>query len=54
MERDNFGYTALHYAARSGNEEICKMLIELGSADVNAVTKGGATALHRSAMMGKF
>lgn len=52
MERDNFGYTALHYAARNGNEEICKILINAGLADVNATTNGGATPLHRAAMMG--
>ncbi|XP_055921236.1 ankyrin repeat domain-containing protein 39 [Eupeodes corollae] len=52
MERDNFGYTALHYAARNGNEDICNLLINVGGADVNAVTNGGATPLHRAAMMG--
>lgn len=51
-DRDNFGYTALHYAARNGNEEICKILLKIGKADVNAVTNGGATPLHRAAMMG--
>uniref|UniRef100_A0A1B0AUK0 Uncharacterized protein n=1 Tax=Glossina palpalis gambiensis TaxID=67801 RepID=A0A1B0AUK0_9MUSC len=52
MDRDDCGYTALHYAARNGNEQICKMLIEDGKADVNARTKGGVTSLHRAAMMG--
>uniref|UniRef100_A0A1L8EDK2 Putative 26s proteasome regulatory complex subunit psmd10 n=2 Tax=Haematobia irritans TaxID=7368 RepID=A0A1L8EDK2_HAEIR len=52
MDLDNCDYTALHYAARNGNEEICKLLINDGKADVNAVTKGGATPLHRAAMMG--
>jgi len=52
MDRDNCDYTALHYAARNGNEDICKLLIEEGQADVNAVTKGGATSLHRAALMG--
>ncbi|XP_065355561.1 ankyrin repeat domain-containing protein 39 [Calliphora vicina] len=52
MERDNCDYTALHYAARNGNVEICKLLLNEGKADINAVTKGGATALHRAAMMG--
>ena len=52
-DRDNFGYTALHYAARNGNLEICQILIRSGNAEVNAVTKSGATALHRAAMMGK-
>ncbi|XP_023295882.2 ankyrin repeat domain-containing protein 39 [Lucilia cuprina] len=53
MDRDNCDYTALHYAARNGNVEICKLLLQDGKADINAVTKGGATALHRAAMMGK-
>lgn len=53
MARDDCDYTALHYAARNGNEKICKLLIEEGKADVNAVTKAGATALHRAAMMGE-
>lgn len=54
MDLDNCDYTALHYAARNGNEEICKLLINEGKADVNAVTKGGVTPLHRAAMMGMF
>ncbi|XP_036329316.1 ankyrin repeat domain-containing protein 39-like [Rhagoletis pomonella] len=54
MDRDDFDYTALHYAARNGNLEICKMLIEDGKVDVDAVTKAGATALHRAAMMGNL
>lgn len=53
MARDDCDYTALHYAARNGNEKICKLLIDEGKADVNAVTKAGATALHRAAMMGE-
>lgn len=52
MDRDNFGYTALHYAARNNNEEVCRILISAGQADVNAVTNGGATPLHRACMMG--
>lgn len=54
MDRDNCNYTALHYAARNGNEEICKMLLNDGKADVNAVTNGGVTPLHRAAMMGEL
>ncbi|XP_017834903.1 ankyrin repeat domain-containing protein 39 [Drosophila busckii] len=52
MARDDCNYTALHYAARNGHEEICKVLLQEGKVDVNAVTKAGATALHRAAMMG--
>lgn len=54
MARDDCDYTALHYAARNGNEQICKLLLEEGKVDVNAVTKAGATALHRAAMMGNI
>lgn len=53
MARDDCDYTALHYAARNGNEQICKVLLDEGKVDVNAVTKAGATALHRAAMMGE-
>ncbi|KAH8413406.1 hypothetical protein KR009_010891 [Drosophila setifemur] len=52
MARDECDYTALHYAARNGNEKICKLLLDAGKVDVNAVTKAGATSLHRAAMMG--
>uniref|UniRef100_A0A1B6J7T6 Uncharacterized protein n=2 Tax=Homalodisca TaxID=139475 RepID=A0A1B6J7T6_9HEMI len=50
--RDNAGYTALHYAVRKGNINMCKLLLSAG-ASVNAVTKAGqATPLHRAAMAG--
>ncbi|XP_043276434.1 ankyrin repeat domain-containing protein 39-like isoform X2 [Venturia canescens] len=50
--QDGAGYTALHYASRAGNLEICKKLVQYG-ADVNAATRSGiATSLHRSAMRG--
>lgn len=52
MDRDNYDYTALHYAARAGDFEICEILLLEGRAEVNAVTKGGATALHRAASRG--
>ncbi|KAJ3325068.1 hypothetical protein HDU76_013251 [Blyttiomyces sp. JEL0837] len=51
-ELDNAGYTPLHYAARQGKLEICKLLIQHG-ADVNIVTKGlNTTALYRACMGG--
>lgn len=49
--RDNTGYTALHYSSRKGYFEACKLLIENG-ADLNAVTNGGVSSLHRACMMG--
>ncbi|GBO99290.1 Ankyrin repeat domain-containing protein 39 [Eumeta japonica] len=54
MDHDNCDYTALQYAARNGNVDICKLLLSEGKADIDAVTKGGATALHRAAMMVKL
>lgn len=51
-KRDSAGYTALHYASRNGRSQVCKFLIEHG-ADVNAVTRGGASALSRAASAGK-
>lgn len=50
---DNAGYTALHYAARTGNTDICKMLLYNG-ADINATTNGKATPLHKAAAAGTY
>ncbi|XP_011314153.1 ankyrin repeat domain-containing protein 39 isoform X1 [Fopius arisanus] len=51
-EEDSAGYTALHYAARSGNFQVCKILLDYG-ANVNTMTRcGRATALHRAATQG--
>ncbi|XP_026324021.1 ankyrin repeat domain-containing protein 39-like isoform X3 [Hyposmocoma kahamanoa] len=50
---DNAGYTALHYAARTGNTDICKTLLYNG-ADINATTNGKATPLHKAAAAGKL
>ncbi|EGD77757.1 hypothetical protein PTSG_08846 [Salpingoeca rosetta] len=48
-QRSATGYTALHYFARHGNLDACRMLVEYG-ADVNALTTTGkATPLHRAA-----
>uniref|UniRef100_H2ZDD3 Uncharacterized protein n=1 Tax=Ciona savignyi TaxID=51511 RepID=H2ZDD3_CIOSA len=48
--RDSAGYTALHYSARNGHENICRALIENGAL-VNAQTRAGmATPLHRAAL----
>ncbi len=52
--RDDSGYTALHYAARSGKLDICRLLVEDYHADVNVKTREGlATPLHRAAFMGR-
>lgn len=52
-DRDNSGYTALHYAARAGHLEICRMLLEAGIGVNERTYGGGATALHRAAMLGR-
>jgi len=50
--RDGSGYTALHYASRSGYEAVCQFLLEQG-ADVNAQTRSGkVSSLHRAAYSG--
>ncbi|XP_012546881.3 ankyrin repeat domain-containing protein 39 [Bombyx mori] len=49
---DNSGYTALHYAARSGHLDICKILLQNG-ANINAVTHGKVTSLHKAVAAGE-
>ncbi|KAI8576430.1 hypothetical protein K450DRAFT_165238, partial [Umbelopsis ramanniana AG] len=44
---DEYGDTALHYAARKGNCEIAYILLQEG-VDINAKNKIGETALHIS------
>ncbi|GFS03498.1 ankyrin repeat domain-containing protein 39-like [Elysia marginata] len=49
---DKSGYTALHYASRSGHVGVCELLISHG-ANVNCQTQSSqATPLHRAAYMG--
>lgn len=51
---DSSGYTALHYAVRNAQLQLCEMLLQQG-ANVNARTRyGQATALHRAAMHGRI
>ncbi|MBN3309706.1 ankyrin repeat domain-containing protein 39 [Amia ocellicauda] len=49
--RDQAGYTALHYASRTGSESACSLLLDHGAC-ANPRTRGGATPLHRSAYCG--
>lgn len=50
---DNSGYTALHYAARNGYVDICKLLLSRG-ADIDAQTRSGkVTPLLKAAAAGK-
>ncbi|CAK1595983.1 unnamed protein product [Parnassius mnemosyne] len=49
---DTNGFTALHYAARFGLEELCKILIH-NKADVNCTNRKGQTPLHLAAIYNK-
>ena len=49
--QDNHGYTPLHRFALTGNETICRLLIER-NVDVNIQDKGGYTPLHWSSRKG--
>ncbi|KAI1900807.1 hypothetical protein AGOR_G00053670 [Albula goreensis] len=49
--KDQAGYTALHYASRSGSVSVCVLLLDRGAC-ANPQTRGGATPLHRSAYCG--
>jgi ankyrin repeat protein len=54
-DKDELGYTALHYACRSDKikmENIVTVLVDHG-ADVNAKTNNGVTALHICCLMRK-
>ncbi|XP_031635304.1 ankyrin repeat domain-containing protein 39 [Contarinia nasturtii] len=49
---DTTGYTAIHYAARSGHLTVCHKLLNAG-AFVNSCTRSGnVTPLQRAALMG--
>lgn len=49
---DGAGYTALHYAARNGHLDACKLLVK-NQIQIDAVTRSGnATALHRACSAG--
>ncbi|XP_052862189.1 ankyrin repeat domain-containing protein SOWAHB [Anopheles cruzii] len=46
-------YTALHWAAKHGNEDIIKLVAGKLKADVNSRTNGGYTALHIATQFGR-
>lgn len=49
---DSSGYTALHYASRSGHLDVCRLLLD-HNANPNVQTRSGAvTPLHRAAYCG--
>ena len=47
-----YGSTALHFAARRGNTEIAKLLIDQQNCDVNAKDNALVTPLHQAAISG--
>ena len=51
-ERDDFGATPIHFAARNGNLECLKWLVTRSGVSPNAVARNGATAAHDAAAMG--
>jgi len=50
--KNNYGWTALSHAARIGNAELVKLLLDHG-ADINARDQSGWTPLMRAAMKGR-
>ncbi|XP_075973370.1 ankyrin repeat domain-containing protein 27-like [Anticarsia gemmatalis] len=50
---DTNGFTALHYAARYGLDELCKILL-LNKANINCINKKGQTPLHLAALNNKI
>ena len=53
-KKDNSGYTALHYAARAGHNDILKILLSHGANPNSVTTAGCTTPLHRAAYMGNL
>ncbi|KAL3848241.1 hypothetical protein ACJMK2_019110 [Sinanodonta woodiana] len=49
---DSFGYTALHYAARSGHYAVCELLLQRGANPDIKTKSGGITSLHRACYQG--
>jgi len=51
---DNFGNTVLHYAARAGNLEMCKLLVNEFKCNMKVRNNKGYTPLHISIYKGFF
>ena len=45
-EKDDNGWTVLHWAAQRGHMEICLILLRDHAAQINETDNGGYTALH--------
>ncbi|GAQ78214.1 hypothetical protein KFL_000090600 [Klebsormidium nitens] len=52
QDDDQGGYTPLHYAARNGHQDICRLLLERGAVVDARTPAGRATPLHRAAYGG--
>ncbi|KAJ7549705.1 hypothetical protein O6H91_07G063900 [Diphasiastrum complanatum] len=46
------GYTPLHFAARSGHLQACRLLLQYGASADRRTRAGSATSLHRAAYAG--
>lgn len=53
-ERDEYGATPIHYAARSGKLECLMWLVTKSGISPNAVSENGATAAHDAAAAGRL
>ena len=51
-ERDDYGATPIHFAARFGKLECLVWLVSRSGVSPNAVSRNGATAAHDAAAMG--
>ena len=54
IEPDNFGWTALHYAAENGHFEVVQLLLMQPSINVNAQDEKGWAPIHRAVMNGHY
>lgn len=43
--RNKYGTTALHFAARRGNADLCKLLLDKPNVDINATDNGLVSVL---------